>query len=82
MVEIEPKAFGLNFRDLMVTMGQLDETLKGFDCSGVITRLGPHTEESGLVGGDKVCAYGKGRFASSCLAPWRSLRLTGKASIS
>lgn len=68
MVEIEPKAFGLNFRDVMTALGQLDETLIGSECSGIITRLGPGTESSGLSVGDKVCGMFKGRFASTVRA--------------
>ena len=39
-VEIAPKAFGLNFRDVMIAMGRLNETIMGYECAGVITRVG------------------------------------------
>ncbi|KAH0433744.1 hypothetical protein CcaCcLH18_05731 [Colletotrichum camelliae] len=64
-IEIAPEAFGLNFRDVMVALGQLDDTLVGHDTAGVITRLGPGTEASGLAVGDKVCGLANGRFSSS-----------------
>ncbi len=70
MVEIEPKAFCLNLRDVMVGLGQLDETLVGYDCAGIITRLGPDTEQSRLKVGDRVCGVCKGRFASTAQAYW------------
>ncbi|KAI1502213.1 hypothetical protein F5X99DRAFT_427602 [Biscogniauxia marginata] len=70
MVEIEAKAFGLNFRDVMIALGQLDDTFVGHDCAGVVTRLGQHTEQSGLKVGDRVCGIAQGRFASSSLAYW------------
>ncbi|KAI5866390.1 hypothetical protein GGS23DRAFT_556890 [Durotheca rogersii] len=70
MVEIEAKAFGLNFRDVMTALGQLDDTLTGHDCAGIVTRLGPGTEQSGLRVGDRVCALSKGRFASTSWAYW------------
>ena len=63
MVEIEPKAFGLNFRDVLVGLGQLDETLMCHDGAGVITRVGPNTE--GLKVGERVCGIFKGFFAST-----------------
>src|SRR5271168_5006868 len=63
MVEVEAKAFGLNFREVMVALGELDEPLKGYECSGVITALGPNTEASGLKVGDRVCALVRGRLA-------------------
>lgn len=73
MVELEAKAFGLNFRDVMVALGQLDEPLKGHECSGVITALGPDTAESGLKIGDKVCALVRGRMASRGRTWWTSV---------
>lgn len=73
MVEVEAKAFGLNFREVMVQLGQLEEPLKGHECSGFITRLGPNTEESGLKVGDKVCALVKGRIASRGRTWWTSV---------
>ena len=55
VVEIEAQAFGLNFRDIMVAMGQLQEKIMGFECAGVITRVGPKTNSPFKVG-DRVCA--------------------------
>lgn len=52
-VEIEPHVFGLNFRDIMVAMGQLDSPVMGFECSGVIRPVGAGTS---LKVGDRVCA--------------------------
>ena len=63
MVEIEPEAFGLNFRDVMVELGQLDETLICHDGAGKFTRVGPDTER--LKVGDRVCGIFKGFFAST-----------------
>ena len=68
VVEIKSQAMGLNFRDVMVALGQIDETLVGHDCAGIITRLGPDTEQSGLVVGDRVCGVMRGRFASTTRA--------------
>lgn len=71
-VEIEPKAFGLNFRDIMVAMGQLEANrVMGFECAGVITRLGEGaaagTQE--LKVGDRVCALLKGHWATRTCTP-------------
>ncbi|KAF6805458.1 type I polyketide synthase, partial [Colletotrichum musicola] len=73
MVEIEPKAFGINFHDVLSALGRIDETLMGHDCSGIVTRLGPGTEQSGLRAGDQICALAEGRFASIEHARWTSV---------
>ncbi|KAI0877521.1 hypothetical protein GGS24DRAFT_497862 [Hypoxylon argillaceum] len=70
MVQIEARAFGLNFRDVMIALGQLDDTLVGHDVAGIVTALGPGTEQSGLKVGDRVCALAKGLFASTGRAYW------------
>ncbi|KAL2875455.1 hypothetical protein SGCOL_009367 [Colletotrichum sp. CLE4] len=70
-IEIEPRAFGLNFRDVLVALGQLDETIMGYECSGIVTRLGPDAEQnSGLKVGDRVCAILRGHWASRVLINW------------
>ena len=62
-VEIEVKAVGLNFHDLMVATGQLpDPNGYGVECAGIITEIGkgaPH-----LKIGDRVCALAAGSFAN------------------
>lgn len=73
VVEVEPKAFGLNFRDVMAALGQIDESLMGHDCSRIITRLGPNTEDSGLKIGDRVTAMCDGRFSSTERALWTAV---------
>jgi malonyl CoA-acyl carrier protein transacylase len=73
MVEIQTQAFGLNFRDVMVALRQLDEELSVHECSGFITRLGPGTEKSGLKVGDRVCGIMKGRFGNTARAWWTSV---------
>ena len=70
MVEVEAKAFGLNSREVKVALGELDDDLVGHDCAGIVTRLGPGTEQSGLRVGDRVCGIAQGRFASLSRAYW------------
>ncbi|KAL1623909.1 Type I Iterative PKS [Neofusicoccum ribis] len=71
-VEIEPRAFGVNFRDVMVAMGQLEHTVMGFECSGVVSRLGPDVP-GGLAVGDRVCALLRGHWASRARVHWTSV---------
>ena len=62
-VEIEVKAVGLNFHDLMVATGQLpDPSGLGVECAGIITRIGKAT--TNLHIGDRVCALAAGSFAN------------------
>ncbi|KAI5921037.1 putative polyketide synthase [Camillea tinctor] len=52
-VEIEAKAWGLSFRDVFIALGRLEEDDFGFDCAGVVTRVG---SQCGLLHpGDRVC---------------------------
>ena len=73
MVQIEAKAFGLNFREVMIALGQLDDTLIGHDCAGIVTRLGHGTEQSGLKLGDRVCGIAQGFYASESRAYWTAV---------
>ncbi|OBT66706.1 Type I Iterative Polyketide synthase (PKS) [Pseudogymnoascus sp. 23342-1-I1] len=59
-VEIEVKGAGLNFKDIMVAMGQLSEPALGVDCSGIITRIGANVTK--FKPGDKVITWRLGTF--------------------
>lgn len=70
-VEVAVAATGLNYRDVMWTMGLLpEEALErgfagptiGIECAGVVTRCGPGVE--GLAVGDPVMTFGPSSFAS------------------
>ncbi|KAK4498658.1 hypothetical protein PRZ48_009168 [Zasmidium cellare] len=69
-VEIEPRAFGVNFRDVMTAMGQLNSQLFGFECGGVITRVGSLAATKGLKVGDRVAALLRGHFANKVRTEW------------
>ena len=47
-----------SFRDVMVALGQIPDSLFGFDASGIITRTGRDVEQ--LKPGDRVCTLGHG----------------------
>lgn len=70
-VEVETQATGLNFRDVMYTMGLLpDEAVEngfagaslGLEFSGVVTRVGAQVRH--LQPGDSVMGFGSACFAS------------------
>ncbi|KAJ6441489.1 56kDa selenium binding protein (SBP56) [Purpureocillium lavendulum] len=63
-VDVEPRAIGLNFKDVLVAMG-IVQGLKpglGLECAGVIRRVG--SEVRGLTVGDRVVSFDHGFFAS------------------
>ncbi|MCA0406512.1 MAG: SDR family NAD(P)-dependent oxidoreductase [Proteobacteria bacterium] len=75
-IEIEVAAVGLNYRDLLVGLGILDDDLLGagltaaalgFECSGVVTRVGPGV--TNLSVGDGVMGFAANTFASHLTAP-------------
>lgn len=70
-VQVMPMAFGLNFRDVMVALGQIEEQcLLGCECSGVITSVGSVAASNGYTVGDRVFCVSVGVFASCVRVPW------------
>ena len=70
-VEIAIASTGLNYRDVMWSMGLLPEEAVergfagptiGIECAGTVTRVGPGV--TNLVTGDRVLAFGPSLFAS------------------
>lgn len=55
-VRIQVKASGLNFHDIMTSMGQIKSSHMGFEAAGVITATGKSV--NGLQIGDRVVALG------------------------
>ncbi|KAL4997562.1 hypothetical protein BDV10DRAFT_201827 [Aspergillus recurvatus] len=71
LVEIEPRAYGVNFRDVMVAMGQLSERAMGLECAGILTRVGVTAQAHGYSVGDEVFALlGSSSFSSRPRAKW------------
>jgi NADPH:quinone reductase-like Zn-dependent oxidoreductase/ubiquinone/menaquinone biosynthesis C-methylase UbiE len=62
-VEIEPAAFGLNFRDVMVALDQLDLSVMGLECSGTITKVGSKATKDFKVG-DRICGLLRGHWSN------------------
>ncbi|RDW94182.1 type I polyketide synthase [Aspergillus mulundensis] len=40
MMEVKVKAVGVNFRDILIMLGRMDQTTVGFECAGIVTRVG------------------------------------------
>ena len=64
-VEIEPRAYGVNFRDVLVAMGQLNDRTTGLECAGIITRVGSQAAKHGYAVGDKVLSLLCGPFGGT-----------------
>ncbi|KAM0421221.1 hypothetical protein ACHAPT_010941 [Fusarium lateritium] len=62
-MEIETCTVGLNFRDVMVAMGQLQDDVLGIECSGRVIRLGPLVKD--FAPGDRIFGMHRGCFKSS-----------------
>jgi len=62
-IEVKVKAVGLNFKDVMIAMGQLSDTWLGNECAGVVSRVGSAVKRQGSMNiGDRVCGVAMGSF--------------------
>jgi NADPH:quinone reductase-like Zn-dependent oxidoreductase/malonyl CoA-acyl carrier protein transacylase len=66
-IEIQVYSTGLNFRDVLMAMGQLKGDRLGQECSGVVTKVG--TAVSDLKAGDRVCAMSPGSLSTYTRCP-------------
>lgn len=57
-VEIEARAWAINFRDILTALGQLPDPEFGSDCAGIVTRVGAQCES--VQPGDRVCMCATG----------------------
>ena len=60
-IEIDVKAVGVNFKDVMIAMGQLPSDSIGLECSGVVTKVG-EAAASSFQPGDRVCGLAEGAY--------------------
>ncbi|KAK4693024.1 hypothetical protein P7C71_g4290, partial [Lecanoromycetidae sp. Uapishka_2] len=67
-IEIDVEAAGLNFKDVMIGLGQLPYHDLGFECSGIVTKVGAKVEN--FIVGDRVCAMAYGAFANTVRTPY------------
>ena len=55
-IEVLTKAVGLNFRDVLVALGQVPADYLGAECAGIVTRVGESASSKFKVGDRVVCA--------------------------
>lgn len=61
-IEIEVKCAGINFRDVLIAVGQLKSPHTGFECSGVVVRTGAACKRFQV--GDAVAALHAGCYSN------------------
>jgi NADPH:quinone reductase-like Zn-dependent oxidoreductase len=85
-VEISVKSVGLNFRDILVALGRINELNEhriGSEMAGVITRIGSACQNSGLQVGDRVAAGCSDAFRTFVRRNWQGVvRLPDEISFS
>ncbi|KAK3167997.1 Type I Iterative PKS [Lepraria neglecta] len=77
-VQIEPHAYAVNFRDVLVALDQLDERVMGVECAGVecagvVTKVGGLAASHGYAPGDRVFCLLRGPFASRVCTEWTNV---------
>nr|ALQ32881.1 putative polyketide synthase [Fusarium miscanthi] len=66
-VQIKVHATGLNFRDVLIIMGELSANQLGYECAGVVEQVGARV--GNLKVGDRVAALYAGCFATTVRCP-------------
>ncbi|KFY82216.1 hypothetical protein V498_08637, partial [Pseudogymnoascus sp. VKM F-4517 (FW-2822)] len=61
-VEVSVRAVGLNFRDILIAMGELSDNYLGNECAGVVTQVGEGVTHVAV--GDRVAVWCLGCFAT------------------
>lgn len=71
VVEVEPRAYGISARDIMVATGQLRGESMGLEYAGIITRVSTEAAAQGYAIGNKVFGLlPHGKFGSIVRTPW------------
>ncbi|KAJ5340883.1 hypothetical protein N7541_010007 [Penicillium brevicompactum] len=66
-IELEVKATGLNFKDIVVSMGQLAQPYIGIECSGIVSSVGSNVTDVKV--GQRVMALTEGCFSTNARCP-------------
>ncbi|KAK4163727.1 putative polyketide synthase protein [Cladorrhinum sp. PSN259] len=61
-IEVKVAATGMNFKDVVISMGQLASPYIGVECSGIVSRIGAAVTT--LSVGDRVCAMSEGAYGT------------------
>ncbi|KAF4124439.1 Acyl transferase domain in polyketide synthase (PKS) enzyme [Geosmithia morbida] len=66
-IEIKVAATGMNFKDVVIAMGQVTSPYVGIECSGTVSRVGSAVSSLGV--GDRVCAMSLGAYSTFARCP-------------
>lgn len=66
-IEIKVMATGMNFKDIVIAMGQLPSPYLGIECSGIVSQKGHNV--TSLRIGDRVCAMPEGAYSTFARCP-------------
>ncbi|KAL6364437.1 hypothetical protein LRP88_01838 [Fusarium phalaenopsidis] len=66
-IEIKVAATGMNFKDVVIAMGQVSSPYLGVECSGTVSKVG--SEVTSLSVGDRVCAMSLGAYSTFARCP-------------
>ncbi|OQE44094.1 hypothetical protein PENCOP_c002G01853 [Penicillium coprophilum] len=61
-IELQVRASGLNFKDIVVSMGQLAQSYIGIECSGIVSSVGSNVKDFKV--GQRVMAMPEGCFST------------------
>ena len=70
-IEIKVEATGMNFKDVVIAMGQVASPYLGVECSGIVARVGDTV--SNVKAGDRVCAVSLGAYSTYARCPSTSV---------
>ena len=71
-VRVVVRAAGMNFRDVLITLGQIASPGIGFEFAGVVEAVGADVTSLGV--GDRVFGCGRGCFGTRAVTRRSSLR--------
>lgn len=70
-LEVDVHCVGVNFRDVLISLGQLDANTMGLECSGIVTKVGPRCQQ--FQPGDRVAAFYPRSYATHIRIPESTL---------
>lgn len=66
-IEIKVIATGMNFKDVVIAMGQVSSPYLGVECSGIVSKVGSRVTSPSV--GDRVCAMSLGAYSTFARCP-------------